>query len=164
MKQQPQFLTGMTVFIAGVGLLGTSKKITLPKVEQMRETITAGGFERSVATGIFKAMEAEIDLSEYHASVYKAASQIGTPPTFVAKGSIIQKGQTFPVIATFKGGFDIDDGGWETGKEAERKLKLYCDYYALEINGKEQCLFDVDNIIARLYGVDMLEKLRSHIL
>ena len=45
MKHVPQYLTGMTVFIDGVGLLGTAKSITLPKVEQMRESVTAGGFE-----------------------------------------------------------------------------------------------------------------------
>ncbi len=164
MKHVPQYLSAMTVFIDGIGLLGTAKQIALPKVEQMRETISAGGFERSVATGVFKAMEAEITLSEYHASVYKAANSLSKPPTFVTKGSITQKGQDYPVIATLKGGVDVDDGNWETGKEAERKVKVYLDFYSLEINGVEQCMLDVDNMIARIQGVDLLEKVRSHVL
>ena len=89
MKHIPQFLMGQTVFIDGVGLLGTAKQITLPKVEQMRETIKQGGFERSVSTGMFKAMECEITLSEYHISVYKAMNN--KRPTFVVKGSLKQK-------------------------------------------------------------------------
>ena len=119
--------------------------------------------KRSQATGVFKAMEVEITLSEYHSAVYKAGNKTNNP-TIIAKGSLMQKGQSYPVVATFKGGMDIDDGGWETGKEVERKLKIYIDYYALEVNSTEQCLFDIDNIIARIGGVDLLEKVRAHVL
>ena len=164
MKHVPQYLSAMTVFIDGIGLLGTAKQIALPKVEQNRETSSAGGFERSLATGVFKAMDAEITLSEYHAAIYAAANSLRTPPTFIAKGNITQQGQDYPVIATFKGGVDVDDGNWETGKEAERKVKVYVDFYSLEINGIEQCMLDVANMIARIQGVDILEKVRSHVL
>ena len=59
---------------------------------------------------------------------------------------------------------DIDEGALETGKEAERKVKIYVDYYALEIGDKEQCLLDAENMIARISGTDLLEAVRSHIL
>jgi len=162
MKHIPQFLTGQTVFIDGVGLLGTVKQIALPKVEQLRETIKQGGFERSVSTGVFKALESEITLSEYHVSVYKSMNS--KLPTFVIKGSLKQKDKKIPVIATIKGEIDIDDGGWETGKETERKIKIYADFYQLEVNGETQVQIDVENMIALIDGVDHLEKLRSHIL
>lgn len=164
MKHAPQYLSGMTVFIDGVGLLGTARQVTLPKVEQMRETVTAGGFERSQATGVFKAMEAELALSEYHAQAYQAANRLAKPLTFVVKGSLTQKGENKAVVATLKGTVDIDDGALETGKEAERKVKIYVDYYALEIGDKEQCLLDAENMIARISGTDLLEAVRSHIL
>ena len=160
----PQFLSGMTVFIDGTGLLGTARQVALPKVEQIRETVTAGGFERSQATGVFKAMEAEITLSEYHASAFKAANRLAKPLTFVIKGSLTQKGDNKAVLATLKGTVDIDDGNLETGKEAERKIKVYVDYYALEISDKEQCMLDAENMIARIDGKDLLEAVRSHIL
>jgi len=58
MQYVPQYLTGQTAFIQGIGLLGTVKSIALPKIEKMRETITQGGFERAVDTGLFKAIKA----------------------------------------------------------------------------------------------------------
>jgi len=162
MKHIPQFLTGLTVFIDGVGFLGTCKQVALPKVEQMRETITQGGFERSLSTGIFKAMESEITLSEYSPVVFRSINT--RPPTFVLKGSLKQGNDEFPIVVTLKGEIDIDDGSLETKKEAERKIKLYADFYQLEIDGTMQVQLDVENMIALIDGVDHLEKLRSHIL
>ena len=161
MKHIPSYLVGMTVWIDGVGLLGTAKKMTLPKVEQMRETITAGGFARSVATGVFKEMTADYEFSEYHAGTYKA---MGTTPSFVAKGSIKQKNKTFPVVITVKGGIDNDDGDWEIGKEVGQKVKQFADYFSLEINGETVVEMDAENMIANIDGVDYLADMRKHIL
>jgi len=72
MQYLPQYLVGQTAFVQGVGLLGTVKSAALPKVEKMRATITQGGFEQAVDTGLFKAMKAELDLSEWHDSAYIA--------------------------------------------------------------------------------------------
>ncbi len=162
MKHIPQFLKGQTVFIDGVGMLGTAKQVTLPKVEQVRETINQGGFERSLSTGVFKALECEVILSTYHAQVYKSMNS--QKPQLVMKGSLKQGAEEYPVVATVKGEFDVDDGNWETAKETERKLKVYCDYYSLEVDGVKQIELDVENMIALIDGVDHLEKLRNHIL
>lgn len=162
MQHVPQFLTGQTAFIQGVGLLGTAKTVALPKVEKIRETITAGGFERSLATGLFKALEAEITLSEYHSIAYQAMQELGA--LIVIKGSIKQAGKDIPVVATFKGDVDVDDGTWETGKAAERKIKVFCDYYLLLINNIPQVEIDAKNMIAMIMGVDHMATIRKHIL
>lgn len=162
MKHIPQFITGQSVFIDSVGLLGTLKQGALPKVEQLRETIKQGGFERSLSTGVFKAMESELTISEYHESVYKAMNS--KTPTFVIKGSLKHGAKKIPVVATIKGEIDVDDGSWETTKEAERKIKIYADFYQLEVDGKIQVQMDVENMIALIDGVDHLAELRSHIL
>ena len=166
MKHIPQFVQGVTTFIDGVGLLGTCKQMAMPKVEKVRETITAGGFERSLDTGIYKAMEAEYTFSEYHEAIYRAMSTglSGGLPTFINKYSLKQKGKLIPVIATMKGDFDVDDGNIETTKEAERKIKQYVEYYSLEIDGKKEIELDVDNMIAYIFGVDYFEELRKHLL
>jgi len=166
MKHIPQFITGITTFVNGIGLLGTGKKATLPKIEKIRETIKAGGFERALDTGVFKAMEAELLLIEYHESIYSAmsASLSGATPTFVVKASIKQRNKNIPVVVTLKGDFDVDDGDFETGKEAERKIKIFVDYFSYEINGKKEVELDVDNMIGYIFGVDYFEEMRKHLL
>ncbi len=160
MKHLPHFLTGMTAFVDGVGLLGKVKQVTLPKVEQMRETVTQGGFERSVNTGLFKAMECEITLSEYSAHMFNAWNE---SKPLVIQGSIQSDGTSYPIRATLKGEVDIDDGTLETGKETERKVKVYVDFYDLTINHKTQVLIDVPNMVAKIQGTDLLDTMRSHL-
>ena len=162
MQHVPQFLTGQTAFIQGVGLLGTVKTVALPKVEQIRETIKQGAFERSIATGLFKAMEAEITLSECHPVAYQAMQELGA--LIVIKGSLKQAGKDVPVVATFVGSVDVDDGTWETGKETERKVKVFCDNYSLTVGGVVQVEMDAKNMIALIMGVDYAETIRKHIL
>jgi len=162
MQYVPQYLIGQTAFVQGVGLLGTVKSVALPKIEQMRETITQGGFEQAIPTGLFKAMKAELDLSECHTSAFVAMQALGA--LIVIKGSIKQAGKDISVVATFKGSVDVDDGTMETGKETGRKVSIFCDYYALEIAGVKQVEMDVSNNIAMIMGVDHLEIMRKHIL
>ncbi len=164
MKNLTSFVTGVTAFINGIGRLGSLDKVTLPKFEKVRETITQGGYERSIDTGIIKAQELEAVFCEYHDSVYAAAASSSTTPEFVFKSSIQQGKTRVPLVATMRGDFDIEDGDWETGKKIERKAKMYIDFYSLEIDGIEQCLFDLDNTICRIHGTDYFQELRNHIL
>lgn len=162
----PQTLTDINIFVDGIGHLGTSKKVTLPKIEQIRETQTAGGFERSLDTGIFKELSAEFVLSEYSPIVFAAmaagsATNLGVNIT--VKGSFFQDGKRTSILATLQGSIDIDDGDMEANKAVERKISMKPNLYAMEIDGKQRCLFDTNNMIAIVDGVDMLADLRSHI-
>ncbi|KJY83279.1 hypothetical protein TW81_09760 [Vibrio galatheae] len=157
----PHHLAGLTAFVDGVGILGTVKQVTLPKVEQMRETIVQGGFERSLSTGVFKAMECELVLSEFNMLAYNAWNDL---VPIVIKGSIKSKGLRYPVVAVVKGERDVDDGTLEGNKEIERKIKVYVDFYSLTVNNVPQVLIDLENLIANIGGKDYLADLRTHLL
>lgn len=161
MKEIPHFLTGLTAFIDGKGILGTVKSVQLPKVEQIRETITQGGFERSISKGVFKAMECEITLSEYNELAYNAWTDF---IPIVIKGSVKSQGKNYNIIATLKGDRDIDDGTLEQSKEVERKIKVYVQFYSLIINNVPQVLLDSENMIANIMGKDYLSDMRKHLL
>lgn len=163
---KPQVLTDVNIFVDGVGHLGVSKKVTLPKIEKVRQSQTAGGFERTVDTGIFKELECEMTLAEYSASVFASmalGNATGTGVLFTIKGSIFQDGKRLPLVATVQGDIDVDDGDLEGGKEVERKIKVAVNLYAMEIDGKQGVLFDTTNMIAMIDGVDYLADLRAQI-
>ena len=162
----PQTLTDINIFVDGFGHLGTSKKVTLPKIEMNRETQAAGGFERSIDTGIFKELSAEFVLSEYSPVIFAAlaagaVTNLGVNIT--VKGSFFQGGERTSVLATLQGSIDIDDGDMEANKAVERKISMKPNLYIMEIDGKQGCLFDTTNMIAIIDGVDLLADLRSHI-
>lgn len=163
---KPQVLTDINVFVDGVGHLGTSKKVTLPKIEKVRQSQTAGGFERTVDTGIFKELESEITLAEYSSSVFASmatGNASGKGVLFTLKGSIFQEGKRVPIVATVQGDIDVDDGDLEGGKEVERKIKVAVNLYGLTIDGKSAVMFDTTNMIAEIDGVDYLADLRAQI-
>jgi P2 family phage contractile tail tube protein len=162
----PQTLTDINIFVDGIGHLGTSKKVTLPKIEQIRETQTAGGFERSIDTGIFKELSAEFILNEYSPIVFAAmaagaATSLGVNIT--VKGSFFQEGKRMSIVTTLQGSIDVDDGDMEAGKQVERKISMKPNLFIMEIDGKQSCLFDTTNMIANIDGVDYLSDLRNHI-
>lgn len=162
----PQTISDINIFVEGIGHLGTSSKLTPPKIEQIRETITGGGFERSVDTGLFKELSAEIVLSEYATTVFEAmgsAAKSKDGISIVCKGSIFQDGKRVSLVATLQGSIDVDDGDFEANKKVERKISMKPNRYILEIDGKQQVHLDSFNMIAVIDGTDFLEDLRTQI-
>lgn len=160
MKKIPHFVTGLTAFINGVGVAGKTGAVALPKLEMLRETITQGGFERSVSTGVFKAMETEIPFTEFNTYIL---DKWDDKAKITLKGSLKSGGKSYPVQVTLKGERDMDWGTLEEGKALDSKAKVYVDYYELLVNGEQHALIDLDNTIGIIHGKDYLEDLRNHL-
>lgn len=161
-----QMMKDINIFVDGIGHLGTSKEAKLPQVKFKKQTVERGGFEKEINTGTLEKLEAEFTLSEYSPAVYAAmgagiASGIGV--NFTIKGSITQKGQHIPAIASLQGEIEVDDGSWKANSEIERKIKMSVDRYMMEIDGKQAILLDTENMIAIIDGVDYLADLRAQI-
>jgi P2 family phage contractile tail tube protein len=166
MSNLPQTMRDINIFIDGIGHLGTSEEFELPKINQKKFSQEFGGFEREVLTGSFEKMEANVTLNEYSAAVFAAmalGNVTGLGVNLTVKGSIFQDGKSKQALATIQGNIDIDDGSWKANEQVKRKLKISVNMYAMEIDGKQACLFDVNHMIAIIDGVDFLATLRSHI-
>lgn len=166
MSKLPQSMREINIFVDAIGHLGTSEEFELPKINQKKFSQEFGGFEREVLTGSFEKMEASVTLNEYSAAVYAAmavGSVTGLGVNITVKGSIFQDGKSKQAIATIQGNIDIDDGSWKANEQVKRKLKIAVNVYAMEIDGKQACLFDVNNMIAMIDGVDFLSTLRAQI-
>lgn len=166
MSNLPQTMRDINIFVDGIGHLGTSSEFELPKINQKKFTQEFGGFERDVLTGSFEKMEASVTLDEYSASVFAAmalGNATGLGVNITVKGSIFQEGKSKQALATIQGNIDIDDGSWKANEQVKRKLTIAVNAYAMEIDGKQGCLFDVKNMIAIIDGVDFLATLRSQI-
>lgn len=166
MSNLPQTMRDINVFVDGIGHLGTSEEFELPKINRKKFSQEFGGFEREVLTGSFEKMEANVTLNEYSAAVYAAMAlgeATGLGVNITVKGAIYQDGKSLQAIATIQGNIDVDDGSWKANEQVKRKLKIAVNLYAMEIDGKQACLFDVNNMIAMIDGVDFLATLRSQI-
>jgi len=163
--KKPQILTGANLFVEGVGHLGTSKIMTLPKLEFETEKQSTGGLTRHIDLATLKEMEAEFELEEYSSVVYTALKKRTGDAAFLVKANIRQGARDLPVIATLKGVVSLlDDGTMESKKQAARKVKLGVNYYSLELDGKQEVLVDVENMILEIDGVDLLEQARANLV
>lgn len=166
MSKLPQTMRDINIFVDGIGHLGTSAEFELPKINQKKFSQEFGGFERDILTGSFEKMEASVTLNEYSPAVFAAmavGNATGLGVNITVKGSIYQEGKSLQAIATIQGDIDIDDGSWKPNEQVKRKLSISVNFYAMIIDGKQGCLFDANNMIAIIDGVDYLANLRSHI-
>lgn len=165
MANKPQVITGVNVFVDGMGHLGTAKKATLPKVSMQTFEDSSGGVTREVLKGVLEKLESEFTLSEYSPVVYAALAAQGLlGVSVIYKANILQNGENKALVAVIKGNIkEIDDGEIETGKEVERKVSLAVNFYALEINGTQGVMIDADNMIYMVDGVDLLSAMRQNL-
>lgn len=163
----PEKINGVNVFIDGVGHLGVVEEIKLPEVKQKFESVSVGGFERDAQTGIFEKMEAEITLTRFSPIVYAGMSvnmKNGMPVVFICKANIVQGGVKKGLVAIITGDVNVNDSSLKVGETAKRTIKINVRQYALEIDGLQGCFIDVDEMVAILDGVDVLEELRKNVM
>ncbi|WP_294963814.1 phage major tail tube protein [Sulfurimonas sp.] len=159
----PETVVDCTVFVNGIGKAGVTDKdgLKLPDIEEIEETVKAGGFEQSYGTGVFKKLDFEVVIKEIDQDIYVSvgaglASGLGVNLTI--KGSTIQDGVKKPFVATIQGKPSISQKG------AETTLKGTATIFGYEYDGVPLCMFDTKNMIGMIGGVDYLATLRSHIL
>lgn len=162
----PQTMKDINIFVDGIGHLGTSEEIKLPVIKFKKESMNRGGFEKDVSLGTFEKLEAEVTLNEYSPTIFAAmaaGTATGLGVNITVKGSISQNGKNIPALATLQGDIEVDDGSWKANEKVQRKIKMSVNLYAMEIDGKQGLLFDTENMIAMIDGIDYLSDLRSHI-
>ena len=163
----PEKISDVNVFIDGIGHLGVVEEVKLPEIKQKLESVNVGGIERDIQTGIFEKMEAEITLTEYSPIVYAAMAanmKKGIPATFICKANIVQGGVKKGVVATIAGDITVTDNSLKGGETAKRTIKVSVRKYVWEVDGKQGVMIDVDNLIAVIDGVDVLEELRKNLM
>lgn len=162
----PQIMKDINIFVDGIGHLGTSEEIKLPVIKFKTEGFNRGGFEKEISLGTFEKLEAEATIAEYDPIVYAAIAAgtvTGLGVNITVKGSILQKRKHISAVATLQGEIDVEDGSWKANEKIQRKMKMRVNLYAMEIGGTQAILFDTENMIAMIDGVDYLASLRSHI-
>lgn len=161
--RSPQALADVSVFIDGIGFLGTVAKdgVKFPEVEILRESFTAGGFERDYETGVFKKLEFEITIQEINPVIWTAVSlglASGLGINMVIKASAIQDGERKPIVVVIQGSPTVSI------EEAKTTLKGTAWFYSYTFDGIPLCILDTKNMIGMIGGVDYLATLRSHIM
>ena len=162
--KQRQVWRGLNILVDGIGNLGVSKKVEVPKIEFLSNE-RDGAMAMKEVIALIKALSAKITLNEYNTEAFTATSkQFGAAPTFFCKGSTVQGDSKVPILITIKGRVEVLDAPVpDMGKEVEMTLDIAVTAYSLEINGVKKIDIDVENMICIIDGTDLYAELRAHI-
>lgn len=166
-RQIPQVIQEANAFINGQGYLGVVKSLTIPKIEQ--ETIEAkGALGGNFASGTIKPVEMEFKLSVLDKNIYLGygLNTWSNRIPFLFKASVFQagKGAPEPFSMAVTGDItEIDPGSFESGKEMEVSIKLTVHFMDISIGKNQLAMFDVENMICLIGGVDYLSQVRSNL-
>lgn len=166
-RQIPQVVQEANVYINGQGYLGVVKSLTVPKIEQEMIEVK-GALGGNFASGSIKPVEMEFKLSVIDKNMFLGYGlntwQNRIP--FLFKASIFQagKGKAVPFSMAATGDIiEIDPGNLESGKELEVTVKLAVHFLDINVDKVPMVLFDVENMMCILGGVDYLAQVRSNL-
>ncbi|NPA64849.1 MAG: hypothetical protein GXO16_07730 [Epsilonproteobacteria bacterium] len=154
-------LRGKDVFVEGVGFLGRTGDIELPKVK-FKQTEVNG---RNHDTGLLEPLEAQLEILEFNPVIWQAVQKrINELATFVIKASVISNSKETAIYCEIGGWVSQDEGAFNNvGDKAGIKLTIDVQTYTLEIDGAQAYKIDIPNYICTIGGADKYATLRSHI-
>ena len=171
MNAVPQFLQNFNIYVSGNKLVGVSGDVTLPKFDNIGDTISGAGilgeFETPVP-GAFKSQQLEVGFRIMDKTMFQMAAAEQELITFrgsqqindYTNGGIINQA----VRVESKGGCKgIDLGKAAPGKTTDSKYTQEVLFIAVYIDDEEVLYLDKLNYIYRLNGKDMLSGIRSNI-
>jgi P2 family phage contractile tail tube protein len=171
MNSIPQFLQNFNIYAAGDKLVGVSGDVTLPKFDNIGDTISGAGilgeFETPVP-GAFKSQQLEVGFRIIDQTIFEMAAQDQSLLTFrgsqqindYTKGGIVNQAIRVESKGACKG---IELGKAAPGKTTDSKYTQEVLFIAVYIGGQEELYLDKLNYIYRLHGKDMLAGIRSNI-
>lgn len=165
MANGKQIFIDMNILVDGVGSIGVSKSVELPKIECLTiENDGAMAYEEVIP--LMKSLTAKIVLNEFNIATFSATSNLfGLGSLIIVKGSTFQNGKAVPIMATLGGSIKVLESSFgDKGKEVEQTIEIAITQYNLIIDNFPVIIIDVPNLVYVIGGVDIYSDLRNHIL
>jgi len=164
-RKIPQSIKEINVFINGIGYLGSAKNFKIPTIE-VETTELKGAMSANVSTGAIKPLECELKISTLDLNVYAAlgSNLAGVKIPLLLKASLIEDGKEHAVSVAISGDIlSYEVGDMENGKEVELALKIAVRFESVSIDGVPMLIYDYNNLICIVGGVDLMSKVRSNL-
>ncbi|MFC2491228.1 MAG: phage major tail tube protein [Campylobacter curvus] len=164
MSFKAQAITGGNLFIAGIGFMGELVDFEPPKFEH--ETIEAsaeiGKYEVVLPT--LKPLSAKFTINNVSATYLALLNTKIKQMIYVKMNHTDADGENTQVVATFTGNIKVlEMPKYEMNKEANLTLEMSCYFCKYDINKIPALVYDVDNKIYAVDGIDQYEAIRKNI-
>lgn len=164
----PFMLYMFATYIDGVGYVGETEEVKLPKLGRVMESFRAGGMSGAVKIDLGNdEMEAEI---KFGGLVKRALESYGAPTVdgvqmrWVGSYKSGSSAVAQAVEVTMRGRFqEVDFGTQKAGEKSEQGSKFPISYYKLEIDGSTMIEIDMMSGVTIVNGVDIDAQHRANI-
>lgn len=156
----PAASVSYNAFVEGIGFLGKVEDFKEPTVKTQKAD-TPQGIKQDIR--VLEPLEAEININSINKVAYQAMQKF-EKAKFVVKESVVEDGKTVSVMHTMVGSFDVEENSTKVKEAKKKNIKIYPIQYTKEIDGNEVIFVDLENMIARIDGKDILEDIRNAIM
>lgn len=166
MQFTPQAFTGGNVFIDGIGALGVLKTFEPPKLEYdiIEASASIGKYEKVLPS--LKPLSCKITLSDINEMLIAPLSTL-IPKIIYIKKNMTSTGisqQDIQIIATMGGVVKIGElPQFEMLKEVEFSFEMAVYSFSYQVNKKPLIMYDIENSIYMVNGIDQFANIRKNI-
>jgi P2 family phage contractile tail tube protein len=161
----PNAIEDVVVFVDGKGYLGAIDSFQPPTITQKTKE-APGAANSKRASGSIEALELTFKLSVLDVALWVAygINTYTNKVPLVLKASVHQNGASVPYMAILSGDFEeISRSEFKSGEKIEVSVKVQVHKYAETIDGVPTLLYDADNTILMMGGVDYFAKVRENL-
>lgn len=160
----PKILKNFNLFVDGRGYAGRAEEVSPPKLALKTEEFRGGGMDAPAVIDLgMEKLESSFTLVEYDPEILKQFSLVsGNSVQITLRGALVDDNTTTPMVIGLRGMFtELDMGKFKAGDKATLQCSVACRYYSLEIDGQNIVEIDVDNMVRKIDGQDVLADIRS---
>lgn len=158
-------LKNVNLFVDGRGYAGQVMEANLPKLTVKMEEHRDGGMDApaEIDMGMEK-LECDFSTSNIDPELLRSwglAAGSLVPVTF--RGALeSEDGSVAPVVCQVRGRVkEVDFGTWKPGEKVPLKCSMAVRYYKYQHDGRDLIEIDVDNMVRKINGTDVLALQRS---
>jgi P2 family phage contractile tail tube protein len=154
---RPEVLTGVNVFVDGIGFPQCVATVELPAIEFAQMEYSSGVAEGKVGTSVLKAMEAKISFNAQDRVFFaELIRRHGTYTTVWIKTTSDRDVTEKQTIYTLRGTIDKFERSFpKLGEAVESTLTLNARFYSVVQDNEPLVLIDLDNMICSFDGKDV---------
>ena len=161
----PKKLKNLTLFVDGEGFAGRVEELEPPKLTIKTEEFRAGGFDAPIEIDMgMEKLEAKMMIAEYDPAIFRLFGLIdGNAVAVTMRGALqADSAETTPIVVSLRGAWrELETGTWKSGDNTSLTAMMAVRYYKLTIGTDDVIEIDVENMVRRINGVDVLAEQRN---
>lgn len=157
-------LKNFSLFVDGRGYAGKAEEVTPPKLTIKTEEFRGGGMDAPIDIDLgMEKMECQFTLVDFDAELMKLFGLVdGNAVQVTLRGALCDDNSVTPMVISLRGMYkELDFGKFKAGDKGTLSAPVSCRYYKLTINNSDVIEIDVDNMIRKINGTDVMSEIRD---